>query len=249
MSGRSFLAAAVLMAVCAGCSASERPDTGTASASADATGQDVAAVPPAFVYDTTPGATYVAEIWDTDTASLDATVAHARAVPAGTQPPRGTLVLRAYNAERVVRVTRWDGADVAGAYAAAVRQLTPSARYVEELRVRSVGRKPDQPLVFDTSMAVQFSQFTMRRQTPIDTLQSMAAGMAGGMVQAEPTLRLISTLTARDSGVVAFLGTWTSPTGFEIFAERKTFSAKPYWEPYAGNEHHMMAVVAAGTRP
>jgi hypothetical protein len=157
-------------------------------------------------------------------------------------------VLRAYNGQRVVRVTRWDATNVAAAYATAARGLA-KARYVEELEVRSVGAKPDQPLAFDSTMAAQFSQFTMRRKAPVDTLQAMAAGMAGGMVQAEPSLRLISTLTARDSSVVAFLGVWTSPKGFDIFAERETFSAKPYWEPYAGNEHHMMAVVAASTRP
>jgi hypothetical protein len=77
----------------------------------------------------------------------------------------------------------------------------------------------------------------------------MAAGMSGGRVQAESTLKLISTLTTRDSSVVAFLGVWDSPKGFDVVAERKTFSAKPYWEPYAGNEHHMMAVAAAATRP
>ena len=164
------------------------------------------------------------------------------------------LVLRAYNGRRVVRLTRWDAGDAAAAYRRAARALAapagvPAPRYVEELRVRSVGRKPDQPLAFDTATAAQFSQFTMRRKAPVDTLQAMAAGMSGGMVQAEPTLRLISTLTARDSSVVAFLGAWTSPKGFDVFAERKTFSAKPYWEPYAGNEHHMMQVAAASTRP
>jgi hypothetical protein len=207
-----------------------------------------APVRPVFVYDTAPATAYVAEVWDTDSAGQDAALAHARGTPPGAAP-RGMLVLRAYNGQRVVRLTRWDAADGAAAYVRAARGLTPAARYVEELRVRSVGRKPDQTLALDSATAVQFSQFVMRRKPPVDTLQAMAAGMSGGMVQAEPTLRLISTLTARDSSVVAFLGVWESPKGFDVFAERKTFSAKPYWDPYAVNEHHMMAVAAASTRP
>jgi hypothetical protein len=63
----------------------------------------------------------------------------------------------------------------------------------------------------------------------------MAAGMSGGMVRAGPTLRLIPTPTARDSRVEAFLGVRDSPKGFAIVAERRTLSAKPYWNPYATN--------------
>jgi hypothetical protein len=250
MHSRRLIALVALTAACREDSAADRStDRGAAVRAASTAGQVSAATLAVFVYDTTPGTTYVAEIWDTDSAAQDAVLAHARAAPPGAEPPRGTLVLRAYNGQRVVRVTRWDTVNVAAVYASAARGLAPKARYVEELEVRSVGAKPDQPLAFDSTMAAQFSQFTMRRKAPVDTLQAMAAGMSGGMVQAEPSLRLISTLTARDSSVVAFLGVWTSPTGFDIFAERKTFSAKPYWEPYAGNEHHMMAVVTASTRP
>ncbi len=244
------------------------PAAASRAASSVATPTATPAAPTAarFVYDTAPGAAYVAEIWVTDSASQVVALARAReALPSGARSgapagaaaaatPRGVLVARAYNGERVVRITRWDGPDGASAYAQAARAPTPRAglptpRTVEVLRVRSVARKPGQPLAVDSTTPLQFSQFLMRRRAPVDTLQAMAAGMSGGMVQAEPTLKLISTLTAPDSSVVAFLGAWDSPKGFDVFAERKTFSAKPYWDPYARNEHHMMHVVAASTRP
>ncbi len=247
---KSVCIAATMLIVMAGCGTppgehSRANDSAIPSNTATAT----TSMRPHFVYDTTPGARYVAEVWDTDTADHDATLAHALAATVGAAVSRGVLVLRAYNRQRVVRVTRWDSDTGVVAYAQDARRVGPRARYVEVLHVRSTGRKTGQPLAFDTTMAAQFSQFTLRRTTAVDTLQAMAAGMSSGMVQAEPTLRLISTLTAADSSVVAFLGVWDSPEGFEIFAERKTFSAKPYWEPYAGNEHHMMAVAAAYTRP
>ena len=239
---------AILVGAVAACGESKnsRPASERTPASAVSDTTAGASARAVFVYDT--ASTYIAEIWDTDSSAQAAAVTHARRAPPGSQSPRAVVVLRAYNGQRVVRLTRWDTPEAAAAYAAVANTGVPAARYVEELRVRSLGRKAGQPLVLDTSMAAQFSQFTMRRKAPVDTLQAMAAGMAGGMVQAEPTLKLISTLTARDSSVVAFVGVWDNPKGFEVFAERKTFTAKPYWEPFAGNEHHMMAVVAASTR-
>jgi hypothetical protein len=193
-----------------------------------------------FQYDTASTVRYIAEIWNTDSASQPAALAIASAPISGRNTAGGLLVLRAYNGQRVVRVTQWPSA-VAENVASGLRAM--GGRRVEVLRVQSLARKPAESLDFDSSAFVQFSQFLMRRKPPVDTLQRMAAGMSGGMVVAESTLTLISTLVATDSSTVTFLGKWTGPKGFEIFSERATFSAKPYWDPFADNEHHMFVVV------
>lgn len=160
---------------------------------------------------------------------------------------RALLLLESFDGPRVVRFTRWDDERSAARYAEAARAATPTPRYATELEWRSLGRKPEQSLTFGDSSAVQFSQFVMYRTSAVDTLQGLAAGMSGGMVAGELTMRLISTLTARDSSAVVFLGTWDSPVGFKIFEQRGTFGAEPYWEPFAANEHHMMRVLEAWT--
>ncbi len=201
-----------------------------------------------FEYDTAAATSYVAEIWDTDEAGHAAVVEGAGGDGPEPTGARGGLVLDANHGGRVVRLTRWDDSEGAVGYARAAREEEPAPRFVHELRLRSIGHEPDQPLVFEASSFAQYSQFVMRRREAVDTLQALAAGMSGGMVLGEPTMQLISTLTSADSSVVAFLGIWDNPDGFELFAEQNTFGEEPYWAPYAENEHDMMSVVSAWTR-
>jgi hypothetical protein len=58
-------------------------------------------------------------------------------------------------------------------------------------------------------------------------------------VNSQPTLFLTRELHSVGNESIALLAVWKDRAGFDVFTKNKTFGDKPYWEPYALNEHWM----------
>lgn len=89
---------------------------------------------------------------------------------------------------------------------------------------------------------VQWSEFLLREASGLDPLANLVEVMTSAMVQGQPTLRLTREWVSFDGRSIALLAAWTNMEGFEELHKSGKFRNKPYWKPYAENEHWMCEV-------
>ncbi|WKN41745.1 hypothetical protein [Tunicatimonas pelagia] len=230
----TFLLASITALLLSACGASETTEDQTAEKSESSSAS--------VTVDTTINQLYVFEVWDTDATTVDSTLSASTAVI--NKPDLASrMVLKARNEGRVVQITTWNSEAAAEEYAT---DAMPDDSYkILTSKVVNHGSKDAKLAALDTTSSVQYSEFLMKRKSAVDTLSTIAKGMTTAMVRSEPTLDFIMTLNSTDSSTISLFGIWNTEEGFEVFSENNTFGDRPYWEPYADNEHHMFEVVVA----
>lgn len=242
LSGLIMLVAGLMLPSCTG--GQQPAENGTATATRD-TDRPRKATAGVFVIDTTKGARYVLEVYHTNPARMPGLLS---SLPVLDQEDlQAQLLIKARDSTEVVQITRWTTGAAADQY---MTQHQPRKDYrILSSTLQNYGAKPEQPFVVDSTASVQYSEFLMKRPSALDTLSPIAVGMTSAMVQSQPTLDFIMTLNSTDQSTISLIGLWNTKEGYEIFAQNNTFGDKPYWEPYAENEHHMFDVVRALTYP
>lgn len=193
--------------------------------------------------DTTLNTLYVIEVQNTDKQNRN--VALLGFGPIVDSSLNSQVVLRARDSVQIVQITTWKNEAAARQYAA--KKMADNKSKVRMSRVVSHGAKQQKLFLLDNSSSVQYSEFLMKRKSALETLSSIAKAMTVAMAKTQPTLDFITTLNSTDSTTISLLGIWNTQDGFEIFSKSKTFGDKPYWTPYADNDHHMFDVMIANT--
>jgi hypothetical protein len=182
------------------------------------------------------GGAYTASVWRTDKATHNDSLSKAKSQPV----PNGTTVaiLDCYigDGTAVVRLTHWPTQDKASSAA----KINPSgAKRTLAFVPTSSHSKPGSPTQISNGMFVQWSEFLLKSPDSKIPLSNIINPMTNGMVISQPTLVLTRELHSLGNESIALLAVWKDRAGFDIFAKNKTFGDKPYWEPYAVNEHWM----------
>jgi hypothetical protein len=194
----------------------------------------------AFVLDGTTKQPHTIEVWYTD-GQPDAVLGTLDQLMDTSYT--GQLVLKARDGQEIVRLTSWANEPAAQRYVAAHPK---SGNYKCVMAyLASYGTKEAANWVVTPTSSVQYSEFVMLRKSALDTLSGLVKAMTSAMAGSQPTLDYISTFNSTDSTAISLIGIWNTKEGFEVFEKQKTWGEKPYWEPYATNDHHMFDVLAA----
>ncbi|MCU0448525.1 MAG: hypothetical protein MUC97_01610 [Bernardetiaceae bacterium] len=187
---------------------------------------------------------YVVEVWYTNLSNQDSIANELKTIDDTLNISQ--LVIKSRDLAEVVQITQWKDDEATDIY---FKSKIPNKTYkAVKANLVSFGSKGNKSWDIGPSSSIQYSEFIMLRKNAIDTLSNMVKSMTSAMANAQATLDFITTFHSDDSTIISLLGIWNTKEGFEIFAKQNTWGEKPYWEPYAKNDHHMFDVVISASK-